>query len=1006
MDPFYCLKETLKNFNPQQKQQLHVLLNEVNSSDSCRYMPLIEITAIIRLLTQLQDLDEALYCKSFLLINKLVSQSKPSLTGTVAIDCQNWIFDALVKENGIKFECFKSLTIVLKHSDVVSPKIQTEICEKGSVVLGFLQKCCGNKNLETDSEAQDTLIAVVRTVEIICYKSPELSEAGIDGIEKISSQLMFLLLAVTPSNFGSKYFAFAGSCLNVFNHLLLLRASWIEDSDHLQFILGCFKAFASLDEGVNKPSKVTASTMMMPDDDEPSLLYDATTPAANKKKKRPRVMNKTAKKQQNEAPNTRLTVPTFSMKQSSDSEQSDTESPHIHTRHRLKSNAMNLLLTTCQVTERRKLFGNWYIFFDEAPATSLLSIMKTDPSAKCRSMALQTASVIIFKVRQYLQHAELCDNSPYSFTPYTVSLGISMKYIYSTITEMLETESHITVTTQILKCLCTLIGATTFNSVLLPIIEKFLHSTKELLLHKDLTIKVACLTVVESFLGINGISEASILSVLGIDKARLEHQQENWILETIFSNLIPDQNMPNLTIAASLRIQSLQVLQVAAPFIHFYIPYLPKIAQCILHSLQDPSPDVKLHSARALYGITQHINTHLSSSNDVSDLSENYYAFWNEILSFAVAELQNTDNSSSIRCHICDSFAFLECIYDRLSREKQLFFISFITGTSYDDDYLVKAASIRCLAIMAHFPILNEDVCFIDNTLELTKKMFLESNVQGKIKSSWCLAHISDVLIEATEMEMSPQAIMSLLELCSRNPKENEKVRVNLIRCIGNILRLVTASHVVNSEENTKIIKNCVSMIEVNILSNESMKLKWNSCYAAQNLIKNSEVFNSTNLVNWQEKIFGALFKTILESKNFKVKINAITALRRVEERKSYGLFFLKIWNSLIQVLVETSNLINYSEYKYKDSLEDQVCLSICHLILMLEKEDLVNAALVLHPVSDAIKTIWQNIITKISPEESLDIHSVETHLNSLKNNNLSAEQKLAFNAFEFCFTG
>lgn len=282
------------------------------------------------------------------------------------------------------------------------------------------------------------------------------------------------------------------------------------------------------------------------------------------------------------------------------------------------------------------------------------------------------------------------------------------------------------------------------------------------------------------------------------------------------------------------------------------------------------------------------------------------------------------ENSSSIRCHICDSFAFIECIYDRLSREKQLFFISFITGTSYDEDYLVKASSIRCLAIMAHFPILNEDAGFIDNTLELTKKMFTESNVQGKIKSSWCLAHISDVLIEATEMEMTNGSIMSLLELCSRNPKENEKVRVNLIRCIGNVLRLLNSSHI-TTDQNIKIIRDAVTMIELNILSHESMKLKWNACYAAQNLIKNASVFNETNLVGWQERILVALFRTIQESKNFKVKINAITALRRVEARKSYGQHFLNIWNVLIQVLVETSNLINYSEYKYKDSLEDQV---------------------------------------------------------------------------------
>lgn len=92
-----------------------------------------------------------------------------------------------------------------------------------------------------------------------------------------------------------------------------------------------------------------------------------------------------------------------------------------------------------------------------------------------------------------------------------------MKYIYGTINDTLEAESHITVITQILKCLCTLIGATTFNGVLLPVIQKYLRHTRELMKHKDLTIRVACLSVIETFLGSNGITEASLLAALELE---------------------------------------------------------------------------------------------------------------------------------------------------------------------------------------------------------------------------------------------------------------------------------------------------------------------------------------------------------------------------------------------------------------------------------------------------------------------------------------------------------
>uniref|UniRef100_A0A336LVX6 HEAT repeat-containing protein 6 n=1 Tax=Culicoides sonorensis TaxID=179676 RepID=A0A336LVX6_CULSO len=908
MDAFQCLKEILMNYSPQYKQELHVLLNEVNSAESYRYMPVTEITLIIQLITQLNDLDEALYCKLFLLLNKILSSSKPNLTGKSASNCQNWIFHALIRNNGIKLEGFKSLSIVLKYSDNISPDVLNGVCSvENNFTLNFFEKCSLNKNLETDSDSQDTLISCIRCIEIISYKSTELTEIQINGITKIAEILITILSNVTPSKFGSKYFAFASGCLNVFNHVLRFSPAWIENGDNLQFILGCFKSFVTQDD--SKPTKAILTLLMVPDGQP--LVHDSH--GSNKKKKKPCVTNKANKKPlENNQFRPQLLAPAFMIRHSSDSEHSDTESPQSHTRQRLKANMLTLLLTMCQVTDKSKLITNWYTFFGEHPSISLLSVMKTDTSAKCRSMALQTASIIIFKVRQYLQHAELGENSPYSFTPYTVSLGISMKYIYETLNEILGKESHITVITQILKCLCTLISATTYNHVMIPIIKKYLNHTRQLLKHKDLTIRVACLSVIEAFLGSNGIT-------------------------------------------------------------------------------------------KALYGITQHVNTFLLNNSDAYPLSEAYYNFWNEILTSTVTELQNLENTSSVRCNICDTFAFIECIYDRLSREKQLFFISLITGTSFDEDFLVKASSIRCLAIMAHFPILNEDAGFIDNTLELTKHMFCESNVQGKIKSSWCLSHISDVLVESSEIEMPDITIISLLELCSRNAKENEKVRVNLIRCIGNLLRLVNENQV-KSDENLKIIGNAITMIEMNILSHESMKLKWNSCYAAQNLIKNSRIFNERNLLNWQEKILVTLVKTIQESKNFKVKINAISALRRVESKASYGQFFLKIWALLVQVLIETSNLINYSEYMYKDSLEEQVCLSICHVIPMMEKDDLINASMSLHPVSDIINSIWRSIVTKISPEECLEVNRMRSYLENMRKSDLIGEAKAAFNVFEFCF--
>ena len=74
--------------------------------------------------------------------------------------------------------------------------------------------------------------------------------------------------------------------------------------------------------------------------------------------------------------------------------------------------------------------------------------------------------------------------------------------------------------------------------------------------------------------------------------------------------------------------------------------------------------------------------------------------------------------------------------------------------------------------------------------------------------------------------------------------------------------------------------------------------------------------------------MFTALTSVVRECKNYKVRINAALALGVPERRASYGSTdtFARIWSSLITALQSTEAITDFAEYRYRDSLTEQVC--------------------------------------------------------------------------------
>lgn len=84
---------------------------------------------------------------------------------------------------------------------------------------------------------------------------------------------------------------------------------------------------------------------------------------------------------------------------------------------------------------------------------------------------------------------------------------------------------------------------------------------------------------------------------------------------------------------------------------------------------------------------------------------------------------------------------------------------------------------------------------------------------------------------------------------------DNDKVRTNAARTLGNLLRLIKSSHI-SVEKWHKVCLDAIQKLcdqaKLNG-TNSNMKVKWNACYAIGNFMKNTVMFDlQVKQISWQ----------------------------------------------------------------------------------------------------------------------------------------------------------
>jgi len=356
----------------------------------------------------------------------------------------------------------------------------------------------------------------------------------------------------------------------------------------------------------------------------------------------------------------------FPMYRTSDSDFSDNEhSRELVNRNKqskLRLTALSLILVISTTVEKKILFGYWHSLLstDESMCNTLVNCINKDSSHRCKIVALQTIIQLLKNSKPFLVQAENKDKAPTTFTPFSVTLGNMITFTYEKLTQAMIKEGDLTVLTQILKCISIFITVTPFHRLKTGIVTAFIKYVRLLVRHKDPTIKVAALIVMNNLISVHDMT-SEIYEMVEIPKSKIEFdlkkidegirnaqpKDENdlidldfdeeveddeeeieesvtklsitsskmsWLLQNVLENLgIYNEILKTPSIAISVRIESLQVLSSMSSHFLLVKDHLLVISTALAKSLSPESPvDEKLYASRTLEAFGSSINNFLS----------------------------------------------------------------------------------------------------------------------------------------------------------------------------------------------------------------------------------------------------------------------------------------------------------------------------------------------------------------------------------------------------------
>jgi hypothetical protein len=229
---------------------------------------------------------------------------------------------------------------------------------------------------------------------------------------------------------------------------------------------------------------------------------------------------------------------------------------------------------------------------------------------------------------------------------------------------------------------------------------------------------------------------------------------------------------------------------------------------------------------------------------------------------------------------------------------------------------------------------LYSDSTFVVNATKALLVAMNDANLSVRTKASWSLGNLCDALISVPTMAsyLSDNLLTQIAKSALKGSNDNDKVKSNAVRALGNFGRCCPRT--VLEADNGFLLNRIIESV-VTALNTGSVKVQWNACYALGNIFRNLYVQTLIPEAPWTTTIYSSLNNLIRDSKNFKTRINAASAMAVLPARKHFGKFYYEIIQTLLEALETIDDKVDFAEFKYKETLQDQVTRCVTSLTLL-----------------------------------------------------------------------